>query len=217
MTLASEPEFVEDWAVNRDQVGEVQAERVEDAYLAGEAPPADAPDIGEDFDGDAQPWQVTDDGAAGWALRKIRQANRELERLEEVADLEVAAIRRWHDEASGPPANVVRFFESKLVDYRRRLEAENPDLARTYKLPGGDLTRRAGRARTTVFDEAAFTAWALQVAPEAVALKPLTSPITKSARFKTTDTGHVVDLHTGEMVPGVVVTVSDDTYGVKVR
>lgn len=210
--MSVEPEgLVEEWASDRDAVSGHLAEVAEEVFVPA---PDGAPDP---LDDDAPLWEITDDGAAGWALRKIARANRELFRLQDAADHEVAAIRAWLDEASSPLARTVGFFESKLIDYRRRLEDESPELAATYKLPGGDLTRRAGRLRTTVVDPEAFTAWALVNEPSAVQLKPLTSPLTKLARFVATADGVVVDEETGEVVPGVQVSMGPVVYGVKVR
>ena len=210
MSLASD-DPVEDWALNRDMTSGHRAEILEEAHIAA---PVGAPDPLAD---DAPLWQIEDDGAAQWALRKIGRANRELMRLQEAAEYETAGIQQWLDEVSSPLARTIGFFESKLVEYRRRLEDENPDLPLTYKLPGGDLTRRAGRVRSTVTDSEAFTAWALANAPEAVALKPLTSQLTKSDRFQPTAEGALVDTQTGELVPGVVVSQGPVAYGVKVR
>jgi hypothetical protein len=209
MSLASE-DPVEDWASNRAAVSGHRAEILEEAHVPA---PDGAPDP---LDDDAPLWMVESDDAACWAMRKIGRANRELLRVEQVAEYEIAGIRQWLDEVSSPLARTVGFFEAKLVEYRRRLEDENPDLPATYRLPGGDITRRAGRVRSTVTDSEAFTAWALANAPEAVALKPLTSPL-KSDRFTPTAEGALVDTTTGELVPGVQVSQGPVAYGVKVR
>lgn len=210
MSLASdEPD---DWTLNRDGVSGRRAEIAEEAFVPA---PEGAPDP---LDDDAPLWEIESDDAACWALRKVGRAHRELMRLQQVAEYEVDGIQQWLDEASSPLARTVGFFEGKLIAYRRRLEDENPDLPLTYKLPGGDITRRAGRARTVVVDEEAFTSWALEEAPDAVAVKPLTSKLLgKESPFDVTDTGAVVDRRTGELVPGVQVSPGSPTYGVKVR
>lgn len=208
MSLASgDPDA---WASDRDRVSGHHQEILEELF---EADPPDAPDP---FDDDAPLWMVTDDAAAGWCMRKIARANEELMRFQEAADYEVARIRRRLDEVSSPLARTIGFFEGRLVEYRRRLEDESPDLPLTYKLPHGDITRRAGRAKTVVTNEPELTAWALQWAPETVSVKPLTSRL-KDERFAVTEEGRVVDKNTGELVPGVQVTVGSPSYGVKVR
>lgn len=201
----------EDWVEDRDRLAGWQAERLEDGYVPVD--PDGAPEVGDE----TSPWQVVDDSAAEWCLRKIARAHRELRRLEAVADAETSAIRAWLDQASAGPARTIEFFESKLVDYRRRLEADDPDLPKTYRLPAGELVRRAGRVRSTVTDPEAFCAWALAEAPEAVTVKPTPGSIVRSDRFEATDDGAVVDTTTGEIVPGLVVVRGEDTYGVKVR
>ncbi len=204
--------YVEDWAQDRNRAAEAMAERAEAAYLAAEVPPDGAPDL--DDDETAALWQVADDFAANWALRKVGQANRELVRLQEAAEHEIAAINQWLEAASAPHLRTVSFFTGRLVDYRRHLEDENPDLPLTYKLPGGALTRRAGRARTVLLDEDALVEWATANHPEAVARKALPSKVTRADRFTTNENGDVVDTSTGEIVPGLRVTVGGPTYGV---
>ena len=208
MSLASdEPD---DWTLNRDEVSGRRAEIAEEAFLPA---PEGAPDP---LDDDAPLWECTDDAAAGWCLRKIARAKAEMLRHEENAEYEIAGIRQWLDEVSSPLARTIGFFEGRLIGYRRRLEDENPDLPLTYKLPGGDLVRRAGRAKTVVVDEEAFVAWALEAAPDAVKTKPLTSRLL-TKEFEVTEAGALVDLRTGELVPGVQVSPGSPTYGVKVR
>lgn len=220
MRLDSEPEFVEDWAQHRDRTAGHRAELAEEAYgLVDDLdpPPGGAPDPEVVDAGVDPPWEISSDGEASWALRKIAEASVDLERLQGAAEFEIARYQRWLAEASEPLTRRTSFFTSKLIEYRRRLEDENPDLALTYKLPDGALVRRAGRAKTTVTDEDAFCAWAIECAPDALALRPLTSSLTRSDRFEVSESGALVEVSTGEVVPGVQVSVGSPSYGVKVR
>lgn len=198
------------WAENCADIADWRAEQLDARFPWSDDPPSDLdPD-------DQAPWEITDDDAANWALRKVSRAQHEIKRLRDAANHEIEHIRDWLDQATGTQATTIRFFESKLIDYRRRLEDENADLAKTYKLPGGELCRRSGRTRTTVTDEIAYISWAVDNFPDAVAYRPLTTPLTRDDRFTVTETGALLDTTTGEIVPGVVVSRGDETYSVRV-
>src|SRR5574343_413171 len=92
-----------------------------------DAPPVELPPEWPGF--------IADDSAAQWAVRKIRGAMRELDRLrhnaqEEAAELNAAlrAIDLKLERDSAGPRHTIEFMEGLLVAYRRRLEAEDPDL-----------------------------------------------------------------------------------------
>lgn len=176
-----------------------------------------AEDLGIDDLPPKWPGFIADDSAAQWAIRKIRGAMAELDRLrhnaqEEAAELNAAlrAIDAKLDADSAGPRRTIEFMESLLVAYRRRLEAEDPDLPKTYRLARANLVRRKGRERTTVTDEGAFVTWALDRFPEAVKASPLVSVMGKWGRK---DDGTIVSPD-GEAVPGVQAVRADDTYAV---
>lgn len=165
-------------------------------------------------------WTIDDDELANWALRRLAAAQNEIARIRHAARTEIARVEAWADDAEQAVRHDVDFFTGRLIDYRRRLEAADPKLAKTYKLPAGSISRRAGRAKVQVLDEAALTAWALKECPEAVAVRVLTTPLADQRRYQ--PVGNVDDDGTrvlvdadGAVVPGVQVVTGPDTYAAK--
>lgn len=181
--------------------------------------PPDLAAIAEGAFADGQPaeegWVVDGDREAAWALRKMREAQAEVDRVNANAAHEHDAITAWADAAKTGPDHTLAFFRGRLIGYRLHLEDENPDLARTYKLPGGRLIRRKAPDRVEVADEDALVGWALENDRDAVTFKPKVTPF-KGADYGYSDDGRVVYLSDGEVVPGVRWVEGDDRYSVSV-
>lgn len=167
-------------------------------------------------------WQINDDELAAWALRKIAAAEAEIARVRALADAEIARVQAFVEDGCTGPNRDVEFFKSKLVDYRRRLERDRPDLAQTYKLPSGVLKRAKNPDRVQVVDPVAFTAWAEVNAPDCLSVVPVVSaikasPVLNHGPLEDGARGVVVPMvaEGGEVVPGVVWQVGEDRYDVK--
>lgn len=184
-------------------------ERTADLTLV-EALAADRPELADPTV--RQAWAIDGDNTATWALRKLAAQRDEIDRIDAAADAEILRVKQWAEDAKRQPERAAAFFEAKLIDYRRRLEAENPNLPKTYRLPAGDIAVRAGRSSVKVTDESAFVDWAQDNAPHALTYKPKVSGLKGMDRA---DDGHLVEPETGELVPGVVEVTADPTYSVK--
>lgn len=169
-------------------------------------------------------WSVGGDREATWALRKMAACDAEMDRLTADAAHEIEAIKAWLEAALTGPARDRSFFESKLIEYRRRLEADNPKLPLTYKVPGGVIARRKGSRSVVITDEQTFVEWALDNDPELVKLAPLKGGlVAKDALYKLPDVPEneddgwvsVVVSGSGEKVPGVQVVRDPAQYGAK--
>lgn len=167
-----------------------------------------------DDDDAREAWCCDDDDKAGWALRKLDAALTEQGRIAHEADREIARLEAWKAREQQIVQRDVDYFRSQLIGYRRRLEAADPTLPKTYKLPWGNLTRRKGRDSTKVTDRDAFIAWALDNVPEAVKFEARVSGLADLPR-KEADGRTVLLGSGGEIVPGVEVVTGDDTYDVQ--
>lgn len=167
------------------------------------------PDLSDDESRDR--WRIDNDELAAWALRKLAAAQEERDRIKRAAEAEKTRIDVWAADADRQVARDVDFFTARLVEYRRMLEAENPGLPKTYKLPAGSICRRLGSESVVVEDPESFTGWALDSAREALRFSP------DKALLKTwvrKDDGSVVSPD-GEVVPGVSVQRGEDRYEVR--
>ena len=175
------------------------------------AAPADVDLEGDDA---RERWHIDSDDLATWAGRKLGQAEGEMARIKAIAATEIERIEAWRDAQLRIAEHDVDFFTSKLIEYRRSLEATNPKLPKTYKLPTVSLKRRAGRESTRVTNQTAFIEWATTYFPDAVKVtrSPLVSALGDLPRD---DNGQLV-ADGGEIVPGVESSTAPDTYAVDV-
>lgn len=153
-------------------------------------------------------WQgVTDDALAAWAIDRIAAYTAERDRIRANAKAYIEQIQADAIADEAPLNDKIGWFTGEVIAYYHGL----PDPPKTYKLPNGQIVRRAGRESTQVTDEEAFIEWAATNAPAAVKLSPLVSGLPKWGH---TDDGLIVSPD-GEPVPGVRVTRGDDTVTVR--
>jgi Bacteriophage Mu Gam like protein len=167
-----------------------------------------------DLDDDAQreAWRIHSDREAAWALRKLAAALAETQRIAQAAADEIDALKAWRDAAVAGPQRDAAFFEAALVRYRVELEGRNPELPKTYKLPGGVIARRKQPDQYQVTDEPTFVAWALDTGHEHLLhIEPRTTGL---KAFTANDEGTLVTAE-GEVVPGAERVVRDDAYSAK--
>lgn len=182
--------------------------------------------LAEYADGTMPPFRVDNDRKAAWALRKIREAVAEENRLNAVFDAEIerlerriVALREQLAAARRGPIRTQTFMRGLLIDYRLRLEDANPKLAKTYRLPGGRLLRRKLPDQLAIVDESALVAWLKGLPdddPARKALKVSESALVSELRkvVVVTPTGAVMTADS-EPIPGLVHAEQGDTYDVK--
>lgn len=164
------------------------------------------------------PFKVTDDGSATWALRHLKKAESEVARIHAAAHHERMLIEQWEDRALKSPLDDVGFFKGLLLDYQRRLIDADPDFPKTYKIPGGALTRRAGRARRVVTDVEALKTWLAQHQPDALKVEIQASRIKAETFYRPGDPDVALLFEVeGELIPGVVQVVGEEKFDVKLE
>lgn len=146
---------------------------------------------------------IADDNAAVWALRKLRTARTELDRIEALHAAETERLDAWATDASATPAKTVDAMTYLLTEYRRRLEAENPGRPGGYKLPGGVLKRAKATPRLTITDVADLADWCEAHAPDLVTTETKVSASGVKKLIEHDELGRWVDPTTGEVIPGV--------------
>lgn len=174
------------------------------------------------------PWRITGDSTATWALRKVREAEAELTRIQDAANAEFAKVEDWTKRARRRHVRTAEFFRNHLREYLRALieDGQVKLTAKgggTYTLPTGNLTRRAGSPSVEFYDEEAFIAWALDNRTELVNIEARKAATKESLLAKELpaddlegDTVVVLlDPDTGEVVPGVRIITGEATDDAK--
>jgi phage host-nuclease inhibitor protein Gam len=117
-------------------------------------------DLDDLVDGHADPWEITDLGAAEWAMRHVAECDTELAQLETMRAEWVDQIERWFGDASQPVRSRRAFFDAHLqawaIDERERSGGKT----KSIDLPSGRVSTREQKPRVVVFDEPAVVEWA---------------------------------------------------------
>lgn len=175
-------------------VSELDLERDLNDFLAGDVPVTD------------QKWQIDDEKKADWALRKIREAEAQIEQVKRFAEERIAEIEAWVERTTASEQRTIDFMTSQLELYHRKLFEENPRL-KTIKLPSGELQLRKAQPQYARNDEQ-LAAWLKVRYPELVKVKE--TPDWNEAKKRFPIAGkRLVDPNTGEIVDGVEVYEPD--------
>lgn len=113
----------------------------------------------DELDTPREPWRVTDDNAAEWAMRKLAAVDAEASEVHDQAAAWRDEIDRWQDERLRPLTARREFFVAVLVDYLARLRDTDPKV-KTRKLPSGTIRSTSSGAKVDVADADAVIAWA---------------------------------------------------------
>lgn len=168
-----------------------------------------------------QRFRVTDDSGAEWCLGIIREAQSEIQKWETYyADRLSHEIRKQNRR--------IDWMKHLLEEYFRTVPHDKAKTQENYKLPGGKLIRKFGGQKFDAKDPA-FVAWLKQnkltdyvevkeTAKWGEFKKTLPKEENGQLRMIRADDGelHLVTAD-GEILPGVKVTMEEDSFDVEVK
>ena len=156
---------------------------------------------------ETETFQVDDDQKADWALRKIAEADAELDRLQAWYSQQLETARQRHDDR-------VNLFQGLLARYFATVPAKDTKTMRKYALPSGELVLTKEKSDFKATDPALLLGWCQENAPTLVAveLKPAWAEIKK--RLQVIDAG-IVDTETGALVDGVELITKPEAFQAK--
>lgn len=172
----------------------------------------------DEYDTSADPerqehFRIHDDGAAAWAMRKLRAVHRRVADIEAIAAAERARIDAWAADATRSHQREVDYFTGLLLDYGRRQRDEED--RKTISTPYGSIRSRAGSLKWTI-DPDGFLPWAETNRPDLIRVRKDPDLSAAKKDLKLSDTLDPFDPSTGEAVPGVTVEQTEPTYTVEV-
>lgn len=103
-----------------------------------------------------QRFEITDDGLAEWAMRKLAAIEAEEREVAERAEGWIEEIRAWKAERDRPLAARRAFFEGALTAYLRRLREESGEKIKSRKLPSGTIKSTGSKPKVAVADDEAI-------------------------------------------------------------
>ena len=173
---------------------------------------------------DEDEFRIMDDGAAGWAMRKIKQAqenhkafkfecDKRKARLEEA----LAEIEAREKQSESDMIHRTQYFTDALQRYFETLPSERVKATKTqrqYMLPEGKLVRKTQEPEYKR-DDARLVAWFKKIGKDDL-IKVIESPKWIDAKpFMKFVGGFAYDKETGEEVPGVTVVDKPDVFEIK--
>lgn len=168
-------------------------------------------DIGfdqEDGQQEQQGFQIMDDKAAEWAMRKIAEAQSDTEKWD-------AHFSAQLEKVAASNQQTIDFFTSKLAQYFEKVPHKVTKTTEKYALPAGVLVRKKQNTKF-VRDDQKLVLWLLGSGMEKY-VKTTQSPIWDDLKkvCSTMEDGSVVENSTGEVVQGVVAEHRPDVFEVK--
>ena len=171
----------------------------------------------EQLGANTEGFTIDDDAKAEWAVRKIRQAQQNIERRAAFVQAEIERLTAWKQMMDERDQATIDRMTGLLQPY---FEALRPTLGRrkSYSLPSGVLQVRTAPV-SYARDEEALLPYARQIGLVRVKETPDWAEIKKRLQ----PAGHhpgapVVDAETGEIVPGVTVQEPErEVFSVKVE
>jgi hypothetical protein len=154
-------------------------------------------------------FQVTDDQKADWCLRKIAEADAELQKLTDWYERQTALAKEQHDSR-------VAYFTGLLQEYFSTVPAHETKTMSKYTLPSGELVLTKAKNDFVKADEEKLLSWCVSNDPYLV--KVTTAP--KWADLKkrlVVVEGKIVDSDTGLFVDGVEIEEKPAEFKVKAR
>lgn len=155
-------------------------------------------------------FHVTDDKAAEWCMKKIREAEADRAMWKTHYEAQMEKVNKAADDS-------VAYFTAKLEEYFATVPHKATKTQESYTLPGGKLVRKKQQPKFTTDDEK-LVPWL-----EGNAMGSLVK-ITKSANWAelkkgvtVTPDGQHVATADGEIVPGVAVEQRPDVFKVEME
>lgn len=152
-------------------------------------------------------WTIEDDSQAIWAMRKVAAIRLRYDEVDECYDRELYRIGCYHAAEIAKGANDLEFFTQHLEAYalRERGRKDGRD-RKTIALGGvGEVKTREFAAKIVIDDPDAFQVWALNSAPHLLRNHFSPNLIELATECRMDESGAVVMLATGEVVPGAVI------------
>ena len=157
-----------------------------------------------------QPFAITDDSLAEWAMRKIAEARRDTAKWEEHFSIQLDRIRKTNE---GTEA----FFTAALGRYFETVPKHATKTQEKYTLPCGELLRKKQAPKFTQDDAELVPFLQENDLSEFVKLKPSVDWAALKKNCTVLEDGSVVEGSTGMVLPGVAAEMRPDKFEVKIN
>jgi hypothetical protein len=153
---------------------------------------------------------VTDDAAAQWCMKKIKEAEADRAMWKAHYDAQMEKVNKAADDS-------VAYFTAKLEEYFANVPHKATKTQESYSLPGGKLIRKKQQPKFETDDEALVPWLEENFMGQLVKVKKSADWAALKKVVTVTPDGEHVATDEGEIIPGVTVTQRPDVFKVEME
>ena len=169
-----------------------------------------------DYDFENEGFVIDNDNKANWALKKIREATAEADRLKAIITAERDELAEKEKQINEKLDHETGYLKGLLYSYFETVEHKATKTQESYKLLDGSLVYKIPTRKITKPDDEALVAYLKQNAPELV--KTVETPAWGEFKkaLMVADDGTVVNSDTGEVLDFIGIEETAGSFDVKV-
>ena len=153
---------------------------------------------------------VTDDAAAEWCMKKIKEAESDRAMWKAHYEAQMEKVNKAADES-------IAYFTAKLEEYFANVPHKATKTQESYTLPGGKLIRKKQQPKFETDDEALVPWLEENFMSQLVKVKKSADWAALKKVCSVTPDGEHVATDDGEIIPGVTVTQRPDVFKVEME
>jgi hypothetical protein len=153
---------------------------------------------------------VTDDSAAQWCMKKIKEAEADRAMWKAHYEAQMEKVNKAADES-------IAYFTAKLEEYFANVPHKATKTQESYTLPGGKLIRKKQQPKFETDDEALVPWLEENFMGQLVKVKKSADWAALKKVCSVTPDGEHVATDEGEIIPGVTVTQRPDVFKVEME
>lgn len=171
--------------------------------------------IAEEVVEEKERFKIESDHQADWALRKIKEAENEIEKVEYFAETQIRQIENWKSKQLEKQHNSIDYFKSLLAEYLQNKRKEDPKL-KSITLPSGNVGFRKKPAKWIYNDETALKTLESENLNEYIKIEKKLNKTAIKKAFKVID-GKVINPDTGQVIEGIEVQEQGESLNVRLN
>lgn len=162
------------------------------------------------FVDEPQGFTVTDDSAAQWCMKKIKEAEADRAMWKAHYEAQMEKVNKAADES-------IAYFTAKLEEYFANVPHKATKTQESYTLPGGKLIRKKQQPKFETDDEALVPWLEENFMGQLVKVKKSADWAALKKICSVTPDGEHVATDEGEIIPGITVTQRPDVFKVEME
>lgn len=178
-------------------------------FLASEGQPERFVDATTEF-------TINNEDEALWAMRRLAQAQRRIDQVKAMAQIELDRINGWVESNTSSHGREVAFFETALQEFLVRVREDSADGRKSLDFPDGTVTSRVTPSKVAVLDADAFVAWAEANGHSEWVRVKREADVATLKKVVDFDGDSVIDPLTGTVIEGLQHTAGGISVSVKV-